>query len=42
MLFVFMDTVSRHVLISLKMANEEDVFLDLSDDFTHQLGTFWE
>ena len=26
-----MDTVSRHALISLKMANEEDVF-DLSEN----------
>ena len=31
-LFVFMDTVSRHALISLKMANEEDVSLDLSEN----------
>ena len=31
-LFVFMDTVSRHALISLKMANEEDVLLDLSEN----------
>ena len=30
-LFVFIDTVSRHALISLKMANEEDVLLDLSE-----------
>ena len=29
-LFVFMETVSHHALISLKMANEEDVLLDLS------------
>ena len=28
----FMDTVSRHALISLKMANEEDVLLDLSEN----------
>ena len=31
-LFVFMDTVSRHALISLKLANEEDVLLDLSEN----------
>ena len=31
-LFVFMDTVSHHALISLKMANEEDVLLDLSEN----------
>ena len=31
-LFVFMDTVSRHALISLKTANEEDVLLDLSEN----------
>ena len=31
-LFVFMVTVSRHALISLKMANEEDVLLDLSEN----------
>ena len=31
-LLVFMDTVSRHALISFKMANEEDVLLDLSEN----------
>ena len=31
-LFVFMDTVSRHALVSLKMANEEDGLLDLSEN----------
>ena len=31
-LFVSMDTVSRHALISLKMANEEDVLVDLSEN----------
>ena len=31
-LFVFMATVSRHALISLKMANEEDDLLDLSEN----------
>ena len=31
-LFVFMDTVSRHALISLKMANEEDILLDLLEN----------
>ena len=30
-LFVSMDTVSRHALISFKMANEEDVSVDLSE-----------
>ena len=31
-LFVSMDTVSRHALISFKMANEEDVSVDLSEN----------
>ena len=31
-LFVCMDTVSRHALISLKMANEEEVLVDLSEN----------
>ena len=31
-LFVSMDTASRHTLISLKMANEEDVLVDLSEN----------
>ena len=31
-LLVFMDTVSRHALIFLKMANEEDVKVDLSEN----------
>ena len=31
-LFVSMDTVSRHALISLKTANEEDVLVDLSEN----------
>ena len=37
-LFVSMDTVSRHALISLKMANEEDVLVDLSKISLHQSG----
>ena len=31
-LFVSMDTVSRYALISLKMANEEDGLVDLSEN----------
>ena len=31
-LFVSMDTMSRHALIFLKMANEEDVLGDLSEN----------
>ena len=31
-LFVSKDTVSRHALMSLKMANEEDVFVELSEN----------
>ena len=31
-LLVSMDTVSRHALIFLKMANEEDVKVDLSEN----------
>ena len=31
-LSVSMDTVSRHALIPLKMANEEDVLVDLSEN----------
>ena len=38
-LFVSMDTVSRHALISLKMANEEDVLVDLSGNVTEDKST---
>ena len=38
-LFVFMDTVSRHELISLKMANEEDVLLDQSENVIEAKST---
>ena len=31
-LFVSMNTVLRHALVSLKMANEEDVLVDLSEN----------
>ena len=32
-LFVSMDTVSRRALVSVKMANEEDVLVDLMLQF---------
>ena len=38
-LFVSMDTVSRHALISLKMANEEDVLVDLSENVIEDKST---
>ena len=38
-LFVSMDTVSRHALISLKMANEEDVLVDLSQNVIEDKST---
>ena len=38
-LFVSMDTASRHTLISLKMANEEDVLVDLSENVIEDKST---
>ena len=38
-LFVSMDTVSRNALISLKMANEEDVVVDLSENAIEDKST---
>ena len=38
-LFVAMNTVSRHALISLKMANEEDVLVDLSENVIEDKST---
>ena len=38
-LFVSMDTVSSHALISLKMANEEDVLVDLSENVIEDKST---
>ena len=38
-LYVSMDTVSRHALISLKMANEEDVLVDLSENVIEDKST---
>ena len=38
-LFVSMDTVSRHALISLKMANEEEVLVDLSENVIEDKST---
>ena len=38
-LFVSMDTVSRHALISLKMVNEEDVLVDLSENVIEDQST---
>ena len=38
-LLVSMDTVSRHALISLKMANEEDVLIDLSENVIEDKST---
>ena len=38
-LFVSIDTVSRHALISLKMANEEDVLVDLSENVIEDKST---
>ena len=38
-LFVSMDTVSRHALVSLKMANEEDVLVDLSENVIEDKST---
>ena len=37
--FVSMNTVSRHALISLKMANEEDVLVDLSENVIEDKST---
>ena len=38
-LFVSMDTVSHHALISLKMANEEDVVVNLSENAIEDKST---
>lgn len=38
-LLVSMDTVSRHALIFLKMANEEDVKVDLSENIIEDKPT---
>ena len=38
-LFVSMDTVSPHALRSLKMANEEDVLVDLSENVIEDKST---
>ena len=39
-LFVSMDRVSRHALVSVKMANEEDVLLvDLSENVIEHKST---
>ena len=38
-LFVSMDTVSCHAHISLKMANEEDVLVDLSENVIEDKST---
>ena len=38
-LLVSMDTVSHHALISLKMANEEDVLVDLSENIIEDKPT---
>ena len=38
-LFVSMDTLSRHALISLKMAKEEDVLVDLSENVIEDKST---
>ena len=38
-LFVSMDTVSRHALISLNLANEEDVLVDLSENVIEDKST---
>ena len=38
-LFVSMDTASRHTLISLKMANEKDVLVDLSENVIEDKST---
>ena len=38
-LFIFMHTVSRHALISLKMVNAEDIFVDLSENVVEDKST---
>ena len=38
-LFVSMDTVSRRALVSVKMANEEDVLVDLSENVIEHKST---
>ena len=38
-LFVSMDTVSRRALVSVKMANEEDVLVDLSENVIERKST---
>ena len=38
-LFVSMDTVSHHTLIPLKMANEEEVLVDLSENVIEDKST---
>ena len=38
-LYVSMDTVSRHALISLNLANEEDVLVDLSENVIEDKST---
>ena len=38
-LFVSMDTVPRRALVSVKMANEEDVLVDLSENVIERKST---